>query len=291
MLVKCVCAHCTHSYLADDQVSDLACPRCGTPNEDVRNPSDIPDTYAPPSDPFLEDLGTDSNMEALSRFDPKAPPPMFVTRDRFFKGIVFGSLAAAFMGAMMGASLSALGFVIPAAATIVFSLAAGASCRYGFGGRSARQTRKLAAFAAVLCVAFGFGGFFAGSWTVERLTGGRAAQTRADLDNGLQSLLQQRARTKDAGAAIVLDQRIAEVERLRRRSDAELEDYLWVQEAQFNQPLVAYAKLRATRGPVVRLGPEAEPITVPDPGTPGILLAEVLVAIWIASRGVAPRSS
>ena len=43
MLVKCVCSSCSHSYLADDQMGDLACPRCGSANEGSRNPSDIPD--------------------------------------------------------------------------------------------------------------------------------------------------------------------------------------------------------------------------------------------------------
>jgi hypothetical protein len=289
MLVKCVCAKCRHSYLADDQLGELDCPRCG---EKAAGAADAPEGAQPDlaTDPFLaEEPGSDSNLEAAPRFDPKAPPPMYVTRDRFLRGIVFGGLAAAFMGAVIGASLGALGVAIPAVAAALFALAAGASCRHGFGGRSARHTRRLAAVAAGLCVLFGFAGFFAGSWTVERLTGGRAPQTRQDLDEGLQALLQERARTKNAGAAIVLDQRIAEVELLRRRSDAELEDYLWVQEAQLNQPLLAYARLRATRGPVVKLGPDSEPLPVPEHAPAGALLGEVILAMWIASRGVAPR--
>lgn len=290
MLVKCVCARCRHSYLADDQVGDLNCPRCGERAEGAETPAaDFADAPLA-ADPFLaEEPGFDSHPEPAGRFDPKAPPPMFVTRERFFRGIVFGGLAAAFMGAMLGASLGALGVVIPTLGAVVFALAAGASCRYGFGGRSARQTRGRAAFAAAIGVVLGFGGFFAGSWTVERLTGVRAPQARQDLDRGLQSLLQERARTRDAGAAIVLDQRIADVEMLRRRSDPELEDYLWVQEAQLNQPLLAYAKLRALKGPVVKLGPDAEPLEVPEHAPAAALAAELLVAVWIASRGVRPR--
>jgi hypothetical protein len=284
--VKCVCAKCRHSYLADDQLGELDCPRCG---EKAAAAADAPEKGFE-TDPFLaEDPVAESSHETARFFDPKAPPPMYVTGSRFLRGVIFGGLAAAFMGAVIGASLGALGVAIPALAAALFALAAGASCRYGFGGRSARHTRGVAAFAAVLCAVLGFAGFFAGSWTVERLTGVRAPQTREDLDKGLQALLQERARTRDAGAAIVLDQRIGEVEMLRRRSDPELEDYLWVQEAQLNQPLLAYAKLRAMHGPVVKLGPDSEPIEVPEHAPAGALVGELILAMWIASRGVAPR--
>lgn len=292
MLVKCVCSNCTHSYLADDQMGDLACPRCGTVNKDAEGggPADIPSFPEATEESLFDDLGTGPSFQTSARgFDPKAPPPMYVTRDRWLRGFVFGGLAAALMGAVFGASLGALGIAVPVVSAVLLGLAGGASCRYGFGGRTSRQTRGRAFTAALCCAVFGFSGFFAGAWTVERLTGSRAEQTRSDLDRGLRGLLQQRARTKDAGTAIVLDQRIGEVERLRRRSDPELEDYLWVQEAQFNQPLVAYAKLRATNGPVIRLGPDADPVEVPPESIPAVLGLEFVLALWLTWRGIKPR--
>ena len=64
---------------------------------------------------------------------------------------------------------------------------------------------------------------------------------------------------------------------------------LWVQEAQLNQPLLAYGKLRVTRGPAVRFGPESDPVELPEPATAGILLAELIAAVFLGVRGVVSR--
>ena len=102
----------------------------------------------------------------------------------------------------------------------------------------------------------------------------------------MQDLAGDRARTPDAGTAVLIDQRIKEVQTLQAKSDAELEDYLWVQEAQVNQPLLAYAKLRVMRGPAVRFGPENDPVEIPEPGTAVIMLVELLAAVFLGVRAV-----
>ncbi len=292
MLVKCVCSNCGHSYLSDDSAGDLACPRCDVANEGTRNPSDIPEAPLGSEPMFIDTMGDPLDADigfgltGGGRFDPQAPPPMFVTGERLLRGSVFGSVAGLSLGAILGAALAAVGFVVPAFAPLAVALVIGMTCRYGFGGRAAKQTRGRALLAVVVSCVVAECGFLTGGWVVERFTGSRAAQTRADLDEGLHGLVQQRARTKDAGTAIVLDQRIAEVERLRRRGDASLEDYLWTQQAQINQPLLAYMKLRATAGPVLRLGVDAEPSRLPPSVTLGLVGLELLLAVLLARRGV-----
>jgi len=289
MLVKSLCSNCGHSYLVDAVAGSIVeCPKCHYKSE---APSGMARISA-------SELGADPLMEALpgeqlhalpSRFDPAAPPPMFVTRERWTRGVVFGGVVAGAIGALLGAALAALGVVLPLAAALVVGIVAGFGCRYGFGGRSIRQTRPRAAFAAALATVAGFSAFLAGGWAVERLTGTRAEPTRADLDAGLEALIRKRGRMVDAGERIVLDEQILEVENLRRRTDAQLEDYLWTQQAQIAQPLLAYGKLRATQGPVFRMGVENEPVRLPGPATAGVLGADVLLGVFLAVRGVSSR--
>ena len=256
MLVKCVCSNCSHSYLADDQMGDLACPRCGAAHEEAHNPSGIP------GEPMSHDVGVyDSIGEEevygvgpIPRFDPKAPPPMYLTVERILKGFVFGFVAAVGIGFVVGGALAAIQVMIPGVAALVVGLAGGAACRYGFGGRATPRTFGRAIVTVALVMALGLVGILAGAWTIERVTGVRAAQTRADLDTGLSGIRRQRAEVEDAGMAIVFDQRISEVERLKTLTDAQLEDYLWVQQGQLNQPPLAYVKLRVMEGPAVQLG-------------------------------------
>lgn len=304
MLVKCVCPSCSHSYLADDQMGDLACPRCGMASEpDAAAP--VADMSPPPpsmSPPMAGGPGMDPGMEPAVYDDPfveegfpsgpipvfeaKAPPPMYVTGERMFKGLVFGLVATAGLGFVLGGAFAAVGALVPGIAAVLMGLVAGASVRYGMGGRTTSATMFRTTTTVLLVVMLGFAAFFTGGWAVERLTGSRAAQTREDLDNGLRGLVRQRAQVQDTGTGLLLDQRIQEAERLKNMSDPQLEDYLWVQEAQINQPLLAYSKLRATNGPIVRLGAERDPIRVPFPATPAILLAEMIAAAILAIRGV-----
>jgi hypothetical protein len=290
MLVKCVCTDCGHSYLADDQAGELSCPRCGVGNEGTRNPSDIPDAPmgAEPGvyDPYYEDEGYDVDEP---RFEARELPAMFITGERMVRGIIFGGLAALAMGAVLGASLGALKMAVPVVVGLVLALIAGPACRYGFGGRSAHDSTSRAATVLSIVVLVGFLGFLSGSWVVERFTGSRADQTRDDLEYGLSGLNAQLIRMHDEGNRIVLQERIAEVHRLQNLTDAQLEDYLWTQEAQINQPLLAYATLRAWKGPAIRLGVDSDPIDVPSPGTPAILLGEVIVAVWLGLRFVRAR--
>jgi hypothetical protein len=234
-------------------------------------------------DPFVED---DYHSGPLPMFEAKAPPPMYVTGERMFKGFVFGLVATAGLGFVLGGAFAAVGALVPGIAAVLMGLVAGASVRYGMGGRTTSATMFRTTALALLVVLLGFSAFFAGGWAVERLTGTRAAQTREDLDNGLRGLVRQRAQVQDTGTGLLLDQRIHEAERLKNLTDPQLEDYLWVQQAQLNQPLLAYAKLRATEGPIVRLGVERDPIRVPFPATPAILLAEIILAAVLAIRGV-----
>jgi len=287
MLVKCVCPNCGHSYLSDDQAGDLACPRCDVGAEVNRGASDIPDAYAQADRGAIALDDDDYGMPAT--FAPQAPPPMIVTRERMVRGLAFGGLSAAAFGAAVGGALRATSFVIPAAAALVMGLLAGLACRYGFGGPCATRSRGRARFVVFICVVLGYAGSLSGAWLVARLTSDRSEVTRQDLDDGLRLLVNQRSRTKDAGQAVLLDQRIAEVEKLKHRSDAQLEDYLLTQEAQINQPLLAYAKLRVTQGPLVRLGADAEPILVRWEYTAGAAFVELLLAFVLAMRVVRSR--
>jgi hypothetical protein len=222
-------------------------------------------------------------------FDPKAPPPMYVTGERMFKGFVFGTVASVGLGFVLGGALAAVRVAMPGIAAILLGLVAGASCRYGLGGRTTSRTLLRTVATVGLAMLLGFAGFIGGSWTVERLTGLRADQARQDLDDGLRGLVRQRAQVQDTGVAIMIDQRIQEAEQLKNLSDPQLEDYLWVQEAQLNQPLLAYAKLRAMKGPSVRLGADRDPVELPFPATPAILLGELLLAGFLAIRGVVAK--
>jgi hypothetical protein len=296
MLIKCACSNCGHSYLADDEIGDLACPRCDAVNDPgVHNPSEPP---GHPSGGFEPAFGGgyddhrephDDMFDMPMRFEAKAPPPMIITRERLFRGVVFGGLTAAFIGIVAGAAMTAVGFDIPGIAAVLIALIGGAAVRSGFGGRTARQTKGRAVVVCTLIAVLGFAGVTAGSWTVARFTGGRAAQTRKELDEGLRGLRDQYADASDAGVAILLKQRVEEARRLQSLSDAELEDYIWVQQARINQPLLAYAKLRHTTAPIVRLGEKAKPIRLPMEAVIGIRAALVIATIILALRAVRPR--
>jgi hypothetical protein len=183
----------------------------------------------------------------------------------------------------------------------MLGLAGGAAFRFGLGGRSAGRTIGRTGFVLALMLVLGFAGAVAGSWAVERYTGtadrdqdGRpdVAQTREDLDKGLRELLRVRARTQDAtqaGQAASLDIRIAGTEELKHLTDAELEDYLWMQRAGLGNGLVAYGKARVLEGPAVKLTPQSRPMELPENAVPGILIGEFLVAFALAIRAVMPR--
>lgn len=292
MLIKCVCASCGHSYLSDDEAGDVACPRCDAVGGDDLAPRHGLDT---PADP----LGVDTGWDELpaeddftpmpGRFEAKAPPAMYLTWERLFRGVVFGLFATATAGVLLGAALAALGMDAPAVLAIAIGVVAGATCRSGFGGRTARHSSSRAAAACIIVVLFGFAGFSAGTWVVERLTSARVTQAQKELDAGLQGLSLQYSEVEDAGAAIVLKARIEETRRLRALSSGELEDYLWMQQAQINNPMLAHAKLRVTTAPIVRLGPDRKPIRVRMEATMGIRIAELLIAILLAARFVKSR--
>ncbi|MHC4819406.1 MAG: TFIIB-type zinc ribbon-containing protein, partial [Planctomycetota bacterium] len=162
MLVKCVCPNCSHSYLADDQLGELACPRCGLANAaDAGAPlADAPPPPPPPmappggpmgpgpgpgtgmdpgvyDDPYMDDTFTDAPMPM---FEAKAPPPMYVTGERMFKGFVFGIVATAGLGFVLGGGLAAVGVIVPGVAAVLMGLVAGAAARYGMGGRTTSAT-------------------------------------------------------------------------------------------------------------------------------------------------------
>ena len=295
MLVKCVCSNCGHSFLTDDQAGDLTCPRCGFVNDgapvggfDAPPPIAVPPQFdAPAQDPYQ---GTPEPAFAMpSHFDPKAPPPMFMSWDRMFRGMVLGSILTVSFGAAIGAALAATGMIVPGVAAIIMAFGAGAATRQGMGGRAARRTRGFAIGAVIVVVMFGFAGIFTGSWLVERFTGSRASMTRKELDAGKKVLTRNLARANkvdDLAERSVLETRLKRVERLEAATDAQIEDYLWVQEAQINQALLAYAKLRATRAPLARFGPDREPIEAPKHVPTAILGVEFLLAIFLASQGV-----
>jgi hypothetical protein len=295
MLVKCICSSCSHSYLADDQVGGLACPRCGTDNNGAPSPSKVADVPSSGRD----EMSFDSSYQGLDlRFAPLAPPPMFVTGDRLLKCFLFGGLVAVALGAVLGGAQAAVQAAIPGLAGVVLGLVGGIACRWGLGGRSAVRTLGRTLLAVLPAMALGLAGVVAGSWAVERYTGTAdrdangqpdVAQTREDLEKGLRALLRERSRTQEAGPAAVLDQRITETERLKHFSDAQLEDYLWNQRAGLGQPLVSYAKLRVLDGPALKLGPDSDPVELPEHAVPGILLGELLVALVLAVRAVMPR--
>jgi hypothetical protein len=292
MLVKCVCANCGHSFLTDDQAGDLTCPRCGFVNDGAPvggfdAPGAPPPDFGDAPDAFRE--APDAAFDGPAYFDPKEPPPMFMSPDRMVRGMLFGGLLALTIGGAIGAALAATGIVIPGVAALLMALVAGAAVRHGMGGRSAARTRGYALFAVVFAVLLGYGGIITGSWLVERFTGTRAAMTRKDLDEGRKQLRKNLARADradDVAERTVLETRLRRAERLEALSDAQLEDYLWTQQAQVNQPLVAYAKLRATQAPLVKLGADREPIEAPEHVPLAIIGGELLLALLVAYRGV-----
>jgi hypothetical protein len=297
MLVKCVCSNCSHSYLADDQAGGLACPRCGNEGSATHAPSAAPDVPAAGRDEMTFDSSFHGQQLDL-HFAPLAPPAMFVTGDRLFKSLVLGGLVAVALGAVLGGAQAAVQVAIPGLAGVALGLVVGAACRQGLGGRSAGRTLGRTILVIGLALALGFAGVVAGSWVVERYTGSAdrdangqpdVAQTREDLEKGLRALLRERSRTSDAGAAALLDHRITETEQLKHLSDAQLEDYLWNQQASLSHPLAAYAKLRVLAGPAIRLGPQSDPVELPEHAVPGILVGEFLLALVLAMRAVMPR--
>lgn len=303
MLTKCVCPSCGHAYLAEENSGAGSCPRCKVGGAGAPPPpppqtqkAHVPG-FPPPmaedreeTDEFPSTGYLDDGLDGVgSRFAPQAPPPMVINRERFLRGLIFGSLTALATAAVLAAALASIGVALPAVTTLIFAFVAGVACRSGFSGRAASRSKARAIAVCVVIALFGFAGFFGGSWAVDRFTGDRAAQTRDDLEQGTRLLMAQRASTEDAGLEVVLDQRIAEAERLRTLNNAQIEDYLWVQQAQINQPLLAYAKLRIMQGPVVRLGPDNDPIHLPQPAPAGIVLGELILAFVIIWRSVTPR--
>jgi len=294
MLVKCVCSNCGHSFLTDDQAGDLTCPRCGFVNDGApMGGFDAPAAPPPPPDFDDEPQGRhgapDPAFGGPAYFDPKSPPPMFMSWDRMLRGILFGGVLAMVIGAAIGAAFAATGLVVPGVAAVVVALVAGAAVRNGMGGRSAHRTRGFAIVAVAFAVLLGYAGIVGGSWMVERFTGTRAATARKDLEVGrkqLQKGLARARRADDIAEATLLETRLRRAERLLAASDAQLEDYLWTQQAQFNQPLIAYAKLRVMNAPLLKLGPDREPVEAPEHVPLAIVGAELLLAMFLAYQGV-----
>jgi hypothetical protein len=303
MLLKQVCSQCGHHYLADDQLGEVDCPRCHSPavgatgmgmpapvqppqmNPHAPSPVSREPTYGEAQYPGPE-MG---EFEMPTHFDPKAPPPMFVTGDRILRGLLVSSIATLLIGAILGGALASLSLRLPIVPALVLGWIAGLSCNRAFGGRAAHGTLGRAFAVVLVGVTVGYAGYLTGGWAMERMLGSRVEQTRADLDRGLKSLKRQRSHISDEGTAIVLDQRIARVTELHRRSDASIEDYLWVQEAQINQPLMAYVKLRVIRGPLVQLGADAKPIVVKRELNMAAMGSELLLAAILAMLLVGAR--
>jgi hypothetical protein len=288
VLTKCVCSSCGHTYLADDQFGTVACPRCDS------GPTDAPagGYELGFEQAMFEDSGPgDGAMAdpAARRFEAKAPPPMFITGERLLRGFVFGTVAAIATGAILGAAFTALEISMVGVSAIVMAFMGGAAARGGFGGRSEHQTLVRAAVICILAMSLGFAGQLAGSWTIARLTAPRADQARKDIDEGLFGLGEQYANIDDAGAAVMLKERMEEAEALQRLSDAQLEDYLFVQQAQINQPLLAYAMLWATEGPVIQFADKMAPMELPRTAVIPIRAGELLLAIVLALRAVLPK--
>ena len=90
------------------------------------------------------DYGLDDREEARLRFQAQAPPPMFITRKRLMRGIIFGALAAGTFAAVLGAAMAAVSIDAPAVSAVVIALIGRAACSSGFGGRSAGRTKTRA---------------------------------------------------------------------------------------------------------------------------------------------------
>jgi len=305
MLVKCACSNCGHSFLTDDQAGDLTCPRCGFVTDGVpqgaafpTESSDYPPAPPPMAEqsqprggpsPIPQDYSDELGFMAPPSFDPKTPPPVFMSWDRMVRGIVVGGLMSASLGAAIGGGFAAIGLILPGVAALVMALMAGSAVRFGMGGRTAVRTRGFAMIAVILAVVMGYAGILSGSWLVDRFTGDRATITRNDLKRGREDLSMELGRAQKNGDAVettTLQTRLNRVEQLEGKSDSQLEDYLWIQQAQINQPLVAYAKLRVTDGPVLKFGLENDAIKVPKHSASGVAGLELLLGIFLAWRGV-----
>lgn len=304
MLVKCVCANCGHSFLTDDQAGELTCARCGFVNDaepsggfEIPTPSaPLPPPGSGQDEPYEQSaLGQDDWRPEQAEdatpiyFNPSARPPVFLNVSKTARAIASGGVLTMFFGGAVGAAFAATGFIIPGLLAILVGLAAGVATRQGMGGRAAPRSKGLAIAAVVAVVTLGTVGTIAGSWMVERFTGTRASTMRQDLDAGKKELLTQLARAQKVGdvtTATMLDTRVQRVEKLEASSDAQLEDYLWVHEAGFGQPMLAYAKLRVMYAPMLKLGPDSEPKQAPKNGPPMILAGEMLLAMFLAYRGV-----
>ena len=295
MLVKCVCANCGHSFLTDDQAGDLTCPRCGFVNEGepvggFHAPAAPPPEFREAPQAFRGPPEPAFDLPAY--FDPKEPPPLSMSWDRMLRGMLFGGVTTLAVGAAVGAAFAATGIVIPGVAALLMALVAGAAVRHGMGGRTAARTRFYAILAILVAVSVGYGGILTGSWLVERYTGTRAAVTRKDLDEGRKLLAKNLARADkvdDVAERTMLETRLRRAERIEALSDPQLEDYLWTQQAQINQPLVAYAKLRVMNAPLLKLGADREPVEAPENAPPAIVGGELLLAMLIAYLGVRPK--
>ena len=286
MLTKSVCSNCGHSYLSDDELGDAACPRCEAVSDDFDVTPDLNNDQFGDEPAYNDPYEPNEPYDPAPRFAPQALPAMYITFERLLRGIAMGGIVSLLLGAVLGAALTAIDVELPLVAVLLVALVGGAALRSGFGGRAAPQTKGRVAIAAIVVVLFGAIGMTAGSWMLDRFAGQRAEQARADLDEGIKGLKAQRDNVKDAGISLVIAQRISEAERLRSLSDAHIEDYLWAQEAQVSQPLLAYGKLRATTAPVIRLGPKGKPIGLPQEGTIAVRVAEAICGVVLVLRAV-----
>ncbi|MFQ5845629.1 MAG: hypothetical protein ACE5JG_11645 [Planctomycetota bacterium] len=289
--MKSLCHQCGHSYLAEpNETGGTQCPRC---RSYVAPSGPYGDSPAPVLDAQEESYSGPSRPEdpaprVAARFSPLTPPPSYVRGERLIRGVVFGSLAAGAFGAVFGAGTAAIQLTLPVLAGIIVGIVTGIACRYGFGGRSVPSTRGRAGAAAAVCATCGILATLAGGWAVERWTNERSAATREDLAAGLRGLARERAHTQDAEKRFALDRRIREVHRLQSLSDAEIEDYLWTQQAQLDQPLLAYAWHRIRDGAMVHLGPEGKTVRLGLLATAGAWLLDLVLAAFLAARGVMP---
>ena len=305
MLLKHVCPQCGHHYLADDQDANVDCPRChaapqegwvppgaaGTAPNQTRLPPDVPKGgYFAEPDGYDERVEPDPIIHTNDYgFDPLEPPPMALTSDRIVRGLASGAVGTLMLGLVIGGAFGAIGICVPAVIGLLIGLVAGFSCKRGFGARSSSRTRVRAIGVVFVAVLFGFVATFTGSWVVERYLAVRAEGVRADLAQGLRGLERQRGRTTEEGVLIVIDDRIAQVKQLQAQPSARLEDYLWVQQAQLWPAPLAYAKLRATQGPLVRLGPDSKAIRVAPAVSLAALGGEIAVAVLFGAWLVTSR--
>ena len=291
MLTKTLCPHCGNSFLAEPKDSGgTTCPQCrsfipteGAVHQPLAAPPEIhatptPEVYAVPAGALPDG----------PRFDPTTPPPSYVRGERLWRGIVLGSVAALAFGTFFGAGTAAIRLSLPLLGGIVTGIITGVVVRHGFGGRSVPSTRGRASLGAAFCGALGLVATLAGGWMVERWTGDRAPTTQRDLSSGLKNLEARRAQTVDASDRAALDHRIREVNRLQSLTNAQIEDYLWVQQGGIAQPLMAYSWNRVKNGPLVQLGPEGSTVYLGDYGTAAGWGLDFLLVMWLATRAVRP---